>query len=297
MGVAITVTILILVAEILSFIEIRRLAVKMHKAEQRIETQAHEHLAAMETARTVNYFVAHECSKQLGTIGSRLNNMTQLPRDSADWAHQYEEAELAVGELRRQIGLVREWVQLEKPEVQKQSVSLGNVIDQVIMDVTPEAERAGVLVTTRKADRLPRIMGSKDSLVIAFKTLVINGIRYRRPEPGALVTISVTQEPHRVLFRVTDNGQGIAPVDLPYIFLPGRRSPKAAMANPSGQGLGLPIAKWIFEHHGGTIEVSSVPGEPTEFTVSLPCIQGESFQKPPTDLGQNLPESAKTRRP
>ncbi len=70
----------------------------------------------------------------------------------------------------------------------------------------------------------------------------------------------------RSMIRVTidDNGPGIARENLEKIFIP------FFTTDPSGTGLGLPICKKIIQAHGGSIEVSSVPGVTTQFRVILP---------------------------
>jgi signal transduction histidine kinase len=67
---------------------------------------------------------------------------------------------------------------------------------------------------------------------------------------------------------VRDQGIGIAPEDLPFIF--GRFERKVSLRNYGGLGLGLYIARQIVEAHDGTIAVESVKGEGATFTVTLP---------------------------
>ncbi len=71
-------------------------------------------------------------------------------------------------------------------------------------------------------------------------------------------------EDHNIFIRIQDNGPGISPEQLPHIFEP------FVTYKKTGTGLGLAIASQIIQAHGGTIEVSSVPGNVTSFTVTLP---------------------------
>jgi signal transduction histidine kinase len=68
---------------------------------------------------------------------------------------------------------------------------------------------------------------------------------------------------------VADTGKGIAPDTLPHIFEPFYRAPDAMKAH-SGAGLGLALARWIVNAHGGEIAVASEVDIGTCFTVSLP---------------------------
>jgi signal transduction histidine kinase len=76
---------------------------------------------------------------------------------------------------------------------------------------------------------------------------------------------------NRVCLRVTDNGKGIAPEDLPRIFEPFFTTKRQG----HGVGLGLSTVYGIIDHHGGTIAVDSEPGRGTAVLIKLPPADGE----------------------
>ena len=90
----------------------------------------------------------------------------------------------------------------------------------------------------------------------------------------------------RAKLTVSDDGPGIPEEDLPHIFERFYRGEKSRTRQRDGKGfgLGLSIAYWIVRNHGGMIEVSSVEGERTIFTVWLPLAQGECKDDVVTDL-------------
>jgi signal transduction histidine kinase len=65
-------------------------------------------------------------------------------------------------------------------------------------------------------------------------------------------------------------GFGISEADMPHIFDRFWRADKARSREHGGAGLGLSIAKWIVEEHGGSIEVQSKPGKGSVFRVRIP---------------------------
>jgi signal transduction histidine kinase len=70
--------------------------------------------------------------------------------------------------------------------------------------------------------------------------------------------------------KISDNGIGISPEDLPYIFERFYRADKSRDRLSGGSGLGLTIAKAILESHKGSISVESELGKGTHFTITLP---------------------------
>jgi signal transduction histidine kinase len=112
------------------------------------------------------------------------------------------------------------------------------------------------------------VVGDPDRLQDVVSTLLFNGLAYNRP--GGTVWVRMDRTDAGVVLRVRDEGIGIDPDELPRIFDRFHRSDTARAREPAGAGLGLALAKWITEAHGGSIECSSEPGHYTEFVVQLP---------------------------
>ncbi len=100
----------------------------------------------------------------------------------------------------------------------------------------------------------------------AVGNLVKNALDHT--DSGGVVRIDWEQTPLMLRLSVSDNGKGIAEEDFHHIFKRFYRSKNSL--DTQGIGLGLPLAKAIAEGQGGTITVSSRPGEGTSFTVSFP---------------------------
>jgi two-component system NtrC family sensor kinase len=88
-------------------------------------------------------------------------------------------------------------------------------------------------------------------------------------EHGEIVIRTKNIDEDTVTFEITDNGQGIAPEDIPHIFEPFFSTKQ----DVSGIGLGLAIVHGIIQNHKGKIQVRSEPGNGTTFAVTLPLIK------------------------
>ncbi|MEQ9438227.1 MAG: PAS domain-containing sensor histidine kinase [Cyclobacteriaceae bacterium] len=109
-------------------------------------------------------------------------------------------------------------------------------------------------------------------LKIILNNLISNALKYsfaRRDQPFAQITIDATDD--QVRMQVRDNGIGIQDEHLPHIFDMFYRGTD----RKSGSGLGLYLVKETLEKLGGSIEVTSVYGEGTTFTVEVPVLVSE----------------------
>jgi len=108
----------------------------------------------------------------------------------------------------------------------------------------------------------------------AVLNLLDNAIKYS-PEGGA-IQIVVRREDAVAKVGIQDNGPGLPLADYERVFDRFYRLDKARSREQGGVGLGLSIARWAIEAHGGRIELHSEPGKGSTFTIILPTDQGVS---------------------
>ncbi len=115
--------------------------------------------------------------------------------------------------------------------------------------------------------------------------LLNNALKYS--DEGGQIGLSLQQEGDDLVLRVTDSGIGIAPELLPRIFDLFTQAERSLDRSQGGLGVGLSVAQKLVEMHGGRVEVSSVPGKGSQFTVHLPKLRGErESQRVPTEARQ-----------
>jgi signal transduction histidine kinase len=182
--------------------------------------------------------------------------------------------EEALAETRRMADLVDSLLTLARADegrfdLHREPVALEPLAREVYETAVILGEEAGLEV------RLPAIepatvLGDLTRLRQLFLNLVTNAVKYTGR--GGMVEITLSRHEKTVTFAVRDTGIGISAEDLPHIFQRFYRADRVRTrtSERAGFGLGLSIAQWIAEAHGGTIEVHSRLGRGSIFRVTLP---------------------------
>lgn len=132
----------------------------------------------------------------------------------------------------------------------------------------PRAEEKGVSLTLKVPRDLLLVRATEEGLDRLFANLVSNGIKYT-PAGGA-VTVTAERIGEQVKAVVSDTGVGIPPEAMPRLFQEFYRAPNVKALGETGTGLGLAIVRDLVEGYGGRVEVQSLLGKGTTFTVTLP---------------------------
>jgi signal transduction histidine kinase len=148
-------------------------------------------------------------------------------------------------------------------------------VEDLLLDVYREARPLASGIDFRvtfddEAPQAPVVLGDRERLRQMFLNLVTNALRFT-PDAGS-VAIRCRADSQLVTIVVSDTGVGIAADVLPRIFERFYRADgsRAREQGLGGSGLGLSIAKWVADAHGGTIEATSTEGAGSTFTVRLP---------------------------
>jgi PAS domain S-box-containing protein len=147
-------------------------------------------------------------------------------------------------------------------------VDLAEVLDAALGSVRLAAEAKGVALRVEAVDG-SQAYGDAARLQQVLWNLLSNAIKFT--PRGGRVLVRLTRQSGRMTVDVIDDGQGIDPQFLPYVFERFRQEDQSRARHYGGLGLGLAIARHIVEMHGGTIEADSAGRDRgSRFSVSLP---------------------------
>ena len=153
-------------------------------------------------------------------------------------------------------------------------VELGQVLRIVVAALRPLAESRNVVITGADSHEDVKIQADEAQLEQVFTNIVANAIKFT-PD-GGRISISVMPETRRGTATsppssaVADTGVGIPEQEIAQVFTRFYRASNASSAAVPGSGLGLAIAHDIVHRHGGSLELTSIPGSGTTVSVHLP---------------------------
>jgi len=111
-------------------------------------------------------------------------------------------------------------------------------------------------------------MADYDQLNQVWTNLLTNSIKFSKD--GDTINISMSQEAHHVLVRITDTGIGISQEDQKRVFERFFKADRSHSRKYEGSGMGLAIVKQIVSLHKGDVWVESELGQGTTFIITLP---------------------------
>lgn len=166
-------------------------------------------------------------------------------------------------ESKKMSDLVDEILFLSRMDTQSVSMNIETLdIKELLYDcswqVKGSADLAGISIHHHFDDHRMYIQGDEQLLERAFTNILSNAVRYAKSE----IRISCATDRAEILIEIADDGEGIDPKDLPYIF---QRFYKGKKGN---LGIGLSMTKEIITQHNGSIEATSSKG--ALFSVRLP---------------------------
>ncbi|GAB4579685.1 MAG: ATP-binding protein [Anaerolineales bacterium] len=215
--------------------------------------------------------VAHELRTPLtiikGTVEGLLDGV--LPPEAETFQEIYREAD----RMQRLVADLQELSRVEAGAytLNLQLLSLSTLCATVSGRLAHQFAEKGVGLTNQIPDDLPKIQADEDRLNQVLTNLIGNALQYT--PRGGQVTITAGRRGNDVWVSVKDDGIGIPAEALPHLFDRFYRVDKSRSRASGGSGIGLTIARFLIEAHGGKIWAESAgPGKGSVFTFTLPVI-------------------------
>ena len=231
-------------------------------------------LARLDATFTEQQRFIADASHELRTPLAVLRGETEVALEQNRGAEDYRESlALIKDEAERLTRIVENLFILARQPVDQHSIMkeplrLNEVVSECVRSAQVLATQRGLRLHLDGATSEVNFTGDDEMLKRMLLNLLDNAVKYTAPGGDVGVALSTQNGSARIV--VTDSGIGIPAADQPRIFDRFYRVDKARSRALGGAGLGLSIAKWIVEAHGGTIAVQSIPTQGSEFIVDLP---------------------------
>lgn len=216
----------------------------------------------------INFFtlIAHEIRTPVSLIIGPLEKIM----DSAYTFPQVIEDDLKIinRNSQRLLALVNQLLDFRKAE---KGIFIINFSEQNIYELLqniydrfkPVAEQKGITFTLDTDNKELFAVIDTEAITKVISNLLTNALKYARNK----IKIKCTSNNGYVIIKVTDNGRGIEENEQKSIFRPFYQ---IAQSHKPGTGLGLSLVKSLVDAHKGMVEVDSIPGQFTTFTITIP---------------------------
>ncbi|MBI4287843.1 MAG: HAMP domain-containing protein [Chloroflexi bacterium] len=242
--------------------ELGRLASTLNRMIERLE-------AAFNRQRQFTADASHELRTPLAVMQAESTLALSKERTESEYRKSLELVSLESGYMSSLIDkllfLARADAGKEPLELEK--VNMTGLLEELSADVEALAREKGPQFKLGPLEDAT-VRGDRVKLRQLLLNLLENAVRYT--PGGGSISATVATEGDMAVVTVSDTGIGISAEHLPHIFERFYRVDKARSRADGGAGLGLAIARYIAEVHGGRIEVESEPGKGSAFRVMLP---------------------------
>lgn len=215
---------------------------------------------------------SHELRTPLSVILSQCDYSLSGQQTEAEYVRALETIQ---SQARKMSALTAQLLTLARADrgqdnMVRETVELSNLAEMVSLQMEETAQKKAITIHTDIVPGLA-IQGDETMLMRLLLNLMENGIKYGRE--GGNLWVSLSQNGNRICGTVRDDGIGIAPEHLPKIWNRFYRVDASRSAARDGVGLGLSMAKYIVQAHGGTIEAKSEPEAGSCFRFILPTTE------------------------
>jgi len=210
--------------------------------------------------------LAHDIKNPLGIIMGYAEMLIEFLEERKGEKEHLELLERIQTSGQRIVNLVTGFLDASKAEVGKLEIAHRPVAFNSLLKDVIRQQGKQLTLDLNLDEQLPEVMGDAAQLDRVFWNLIGNAIKFT--PSGGKISVSCKREDGHVCVAVNDTGIGISQEELPLLFTQFKRLKGAAKIE--GTGLGLFIVKTIIEAHKGSVQVESVDGQGSTFTVRIP---------------------------
>ena len=231
----------------------------------RLLVQTREELLRVEKLAAIGELaagVAHEINNPMAII---RGNTELLQLSVPEEAPNREEVDTIFHNVKRVERIVSNLLKFARREQRELGpVRLNDLLHEIVGQIRHQVPLHGIRVEESYSAELDLVDGDGDQLRQVFTNLVLNAVQ-AMPEGGVLKLKSApVPDADQYEVSISDTGVGIAKENQRQVFNP------FFTTKASGTGLGLSVSYGIVREHGGSIDIESVPGAGSTFTVVLP---------------------------
>ncbi len=258
--------------------QVRAYSHQLEEKSRQLEAATEELRAANEQLKELDRLkddimssVTHELRTPLTAIRALSEMMFEDPE--IDLVERKRFLGIIVSETERLTRLVNQVLDLAKiesghAEWHNTDIDMRELVEHAIDSTRQLFSDCGAELVVSLPEQAPKLLADRDRLHQVLLNLLSNAAKFV-PKEGGHVRVELVSDDREVRVEVEDNGPGIAPQFLPYVFEKFRQGGDQR-DRPQGTGLGLPISRQIIEHFGGRMWVESPPGRGACFAFALP---------------------------
>ena len=215
--------------------------------------------------------LSHELRNPLAAISNAVQ-LLGLQQSGENLIQQQARAiiERQTGQLKHLIDDLLEVSRITTGRVRlrRERVAIAGIVQAAVETVRPLIDQRRHELTVSLPPELIWVYADASRLEQVVVNLLTNAAKYT--DEGGHVWLTVQQEVGACVLRVRDTGVGIAAELLPHIFDLFMQAERLLDRSQGGLGIGLSLVRRLVELHGGTVEVTSQPGQGSDFVVRLP---------------------------
>ncbi|KFC68501.1 ATP-binding protein [Massilia sp. LC238] len=231
--------------------------------------------------------LAHELRNPLAPITTAAQ---LLQRGSLDPQRARHASDIIVRQAEHMTDLVNDLLDVSRvtrglAEIEKEDLDVAAVVNGAIEQVRPLLDMKRHELRVEQWQEPLYVSGDRTRLVQVVSNILNNAAKYT--PSGGRIALRVSSEGGEAVIAVSDNGQGIEPQVLPYIFDLFTQAERTPDRSQGGLGIGLALVKSLVALHGGRVAAfSEGPNKGSEFVIRLPLLSGAEAQEPQQPLDQ-----------